>query len=199
MQQSITLWQGQGVFSFLRHNRAAAERLYAAIVSQARSPVPYRILGVPDTLDGRFDLILLHMFLVLHALKKQGKHPADGGQALFGHMVTDMDRSLREVGVGDLSVGRKIRTMVEAFYGRIAAYEQAVKSLDADTLLPAALRRNLYGTCPADTDLSGPAGAMARYTLDQVRHLEKQDADTILSGTAVFLPYEPFLAAEVKR
>src|SRR5579885_2019728 len=102
--------------------KPAAAALYRAVVAQARAPAFYVAYGVPDTLDGRFDLIALHMFLVLHRLKSD-TDASTVSQALFDIMFDDMDRSLREMGVGDLGVGRRVRAMAEALYGRMAAYE----------------------------------------------------------------------------
>src|SRR5581483_7180724 len=120
-----------------------AALLYRSVVEQARRPEFYAAFGVPDTVDGRFDMIALHMFLVLHRLKAADP---DLGQALFDTMFADMDRSLREMGAGDLGVGRRVRAMAEALSGRIAAYDAGLSADDA--ALAGALRRNLYGTVP---------------------------------------------------
>jgi cytochrome b pre-mRNA-processing protein 3 len=117
----------------------SATRLYGAIVAAARQEKFYSDMGVPDTLDGRFDMIVLHMFLVLDRLR--------GGNEKFRQQLTDvffadLDRTLREMGVGDLSVSKKIRPMAEAFAGRIQAYATATEKGDEDILQ--ALRRNIY-------------------------------------------------------
>src|SRR5436305_13961508 len=116
---------------------APEQRVYEAIVAAARHPRPYAEWAVPDTVDGRFDMISLYLFLVLDRLR--------GAEAPFRQRLTDaffadMDRSLREMGVGDLSVAKKIRKMAESFYGRIAAYDRAMTE-GADALA-AALARN---------------------------------------------------------
>jgi cytochrome b pre-mRNA-processing protein 3 len=117
----------------------AATRLYGAIVAAARQEKFYSEMGVPDTLDGRFDMIVLHIFLVLDRLR--------GGNDKFRQQLTDvffadLDRTLREMGVGDLSVSKKIRPMAEAFAGRIKAYAMAEEQGDAEVLQ--ALQRNVY-------------------------------------------------------
>lgn len=121
-----------------------AEKLYAAIVAQARQPVFYRDWGVPDTVDGRFDMILLHSFMVMLRLRGDA---AGGGrslsQTLYDIMFVDMDQAIREMGVGDLSVGRHIRRMMKAFNGRMSAYENA---LNDPAEMKDVLRRNVYGT-----------------------------------------------------
>ena len=129
--------------------RAGAADLYAAAVAQARRPEFYDRLGVPDTLDGRFELVALHVFLILRGLRTQA-HSQELGQALVDRFVEDMDASLRELGAGDLGVGRKVKAMGQALYGRIAAYESGLAG-SAGTL-EAALRRNLFGTVQDEPD-----------------------------------------------
>src|SRR3954464_9479373 len=97
--------------------RNAAELAYCRIVEQARRPGFFTDCGVPDTVDGRFELICLHAFLYLHRLKREQQGASALGQRFFDTMFADFDRSLREMGTGDLSVGREIKRMAEAFYG----------------------------------------------------------------------------------
>ncbi len=127
-----------------RHDQIdAVHELYAAVVEQARQPLFYRELGVPDRLDGRFDLIVLHLFFVLRKLGEDGRTRQGHEKQLLGLFFSDMDRSLREMGVGDLSVGKKIRNMAEAYYGRAAAYEEALAAPEG-AALERALERNIY-------------------------------------------------------
>jgi cytochrome b pre-mRNA-processing protein 3 len=126
--------------------RGTIEAIYGMIVAQAREPVFYRDLGVPDTVNGRFDLLLLHLWMVLRRLKS-----ISGGielsQALFDHFCDDMDANLREMGVGDLTVPKRMRAFGEAFYGRAAAYDLA--SAGGTGPLAQALCKNiLEGTQP---------------------------------------------------
>ena len=109
----------------------ASHALYNRVVEQARRPAFYTTCGVPDTLDGRFDMIVLHAFLLFHRLKLDHPRSADLSQSVFDLMFADMDRSLREMGAGDLGVGKKVKTMVRACYGRIAAYEAGLADDDA--------------------------------------------------------------------
>jgi cytochrome b pre-mRNA-processing protein 3 len=101
------------------------EAIYGMIVTQAREPLFYRDLGVPDTVNGRFDLLLLHLWMVLRRMR-----PIEGGaklsQALFDRFCDDMDSNLREMGVGDLTVPKRMQAFGEAFYGRTAAYDLAL-------------------------------------------------------------------------
>src|SRR6202171_4754324 len=103
--------------------REAAERAYGRIVEHARQPGFFIDGGVPDTIDGRFELICLHAFLFLHRLKSESPAATELGQRFVNAMFADFDRSLREMGTGDLSVGREVKRMAQALYGRIEAYE----------------------------------------------------------------------------
>jgi cytochrome b pre-mRNA-processing protein 3 len=106
-------------------SRGTIEAIYGMIVTQAREPMFYRDLGVPDTVNGRFDLLVLHLWMVLRRLK-----PISGGvglsQSLFDRFCEDMDANLREMGVGDLTVPKRMQAFGEAFYGRVAAYDLAL-------------------------------------------------------------------------
>ena len=153
--------------------RVHAMDLYAQIVAQARRPVFYERYAVADSLDGRFDLIVLHLHLVLERLG--GLAGGDTLQrALQEVFFADLDRSLREMGVGDLSVGKRVKQMARAFYGRVAAYDAPLRTGDG-AALAAALRRNLWrGTDPGE----GVAEALAAHLMAQARHLAAQsDAD----------------------
>ena len=130
-----------------RRSRQTAniDALYGAIVAQARSEAFYRSYGVPDTVSGRLDMIVLHLVLLLRQLTKaQGTLPLLG-QQLFDRFCRDMDDNFREMGVGDLTVPKKMREVAGAFYGRAKAYESALDSDDA-TALETAVARNVFGT-----------------------------------------------------
>jgi cytochrome b pre-mRNA-processing protein 3 len=123
--------------------RGTIEAIYGMIVTQAREPSFYRELTVPDTVNGRFDLLVLHLWMVLRRLKL-----LEGGsrlcQALFDRFCDDMDANLREMGVGDLTVPKRMQAFGEAFYGRTAAYDLAF-SEGADPLAQALCRNILNG------------------------------------------------------
>jgi cytochrome b pre-mRNA-processing protein 3 len=141
-------------------------RLYGAIVAQARSPAFYRDYGVPDTVGGRLDMIILHLVLVLARLRADSPSAAALGQHIFDAFCRDIDDNFREMGVGDLAVPREMRRVGEAFYGRAAAYEQALAG--GDEALVAALTRNVFGT-PAEG-----ARRLAAYVRETVRLLASQ-------------------------
>lgn len=160
---------------FNRKSRTAVQALYGAIVAAARNPAFYAEWGVPDTLDGRFELIALHAFLAIRRLKQSGDNTAFA-QALFDTMFADLDRNLREMGVGDLSVGRQVKTMAKAFYGRVVAYGRGLAGSDN---LDNALRRNLYGTVvPEATQIA----AAATYVRRQAQALDAAPVDLLLAG-----------------
>ena len=159
----------------------AARRLYGAVVAQARRPAFYRHLGVPDSLDGRFELIVLHAFLLFHRLKRDHAESEALSQAVFDLLFLDMDQSLREMGVGDLGVGKRIKQMVQAFYGRVAAYDGGLAGGPGE--LEAALERNLYGTVSPD---SAQVGAMAGYLRDQEALLAEQAIADLVAGELSF-------------
>jgi cytochrome b pre-mRNA-processing protein 3 len=143
---------------------AAAEGLYAAIVTQARQPLFYARWQVPDTVDGRFEMIGLHAFLVLRRLKGVPSPGPRVSQALFDTMFADMDRSLREMGVGDLGVGRRVKAMAQGFYGRVAAYDSALAPPARQEALFEPLRRNVYGTVAPPAEVSQASlESLARY------------------------------------
>ncbi len=161
--------------------REAAGLAYRRVVEQARQPGFFIECGVPDTLDGRFELICLHAFLYLHRLKRERPQAAPLGQRFFDAMFADFDRSLREMGTGDLSVGREVKRMAEAFYGRVAAYERGLAADDA--VLEPALARNLFGTAaPTQARLA----AMAGYVRREAARLNRQGAAELLAGRVSF-------------
>jgi cytochrome b pre-mRNA-processing protein 3 len=134
---------------------------YAALVAKARDPFFYTQCAVPDTLDGRFDVIVLHLFLLLSRLKEESDPRAAAfSRALQEAFFTDMDRSIREMGSTDTGVGKRIKAMAQAFFGRLQAYEQAVAE---DGALEGALGKNLYrGNVPPSAVLQALVAEVRR-------------------------------------
>jgi cytochrome b pre-mRNA-processing protein 3 len=167
-----------------RERRAAALAAYAGIVGRARDPAFYAAWGVPDTLDGRFEVLALHVFLVLNRLKREPGEAAIFAQELFDTMFADLDSALREMGAGDLGVGRRVQAMAKGLYGRIAAYE---RGLGDEAEMTAALRRNLFGTAAASaTQLA----AFSRYARRQAAALAAQPVAALIAGAVAFAPLE---------
>jgi cytochrome b pre-mRNA-processing protein 3 len=167
-----------------RYERRGFE-LYTRSVAAARTPYFYAELGVPDTLDGRFDLVGLHVCLLIRRLRGL---PAPGqavAQALFDAMFSDMDINLRERGVGDMTVARNVRAMWEAFHGRATAYEAALDDPDP-AALQAALVRNVW----RGEDAAG-AAPLAAYARAQLAWLESAPAAEALAGRVQFAPAVP--------
>src|SRR5476651_1562064 len=135
--------------------------LYGMIVAQARLPCFYRDYAVADTVNGRFDLIVLHLALLLDRLARD---PAlkSLGQGVFDRFCQDMDHNLREMGVGDLKVPKEMQRMGEAFYGRAQAYRTALSAADAGLALVETVTRNIYGGSPASPAAAGRLAAYIR-------------------------------------
>lgn len=162
------------------HERAGFE-LYGAGVAAARQPWFYQSLGVPDTLDGRFDLVALHTFLLIHRLQDAPDPGPALAQAVFDAMFSDMDSNLREIGVSDLSVGKRMRAMWEAFHGRSKAYAEAMAA-DDHSALETALARNVWrGAAP-----EGAAAALVTVVLAQAEYLAGQSLAALAKGTVQF-------------
>ncbi|MBS0562185.1 MAG: ubiquinol-cytochrome C chaperone family protein [Proteobacteria bacterium] len=174
-----------GLFGLRRrdpHERAGF-RLYGAAVAAARAPRFYAALGVPDTLDGRFDMVGLHVFLLIDRLR-QAEAPGPAlAQSVFDAMFSDMDQNLREMGVGDLTVGKRVRAMWEAFHGRCAAYEGPLEAADAAGLA-VVIARNVWRGAPPPP---GASEALAREARVQQAHLKAQPLAAFESGAVAFL------------
>lgn len=155
----------------------AGRALYAAVVDQSRTPAIYEVYGAPDTVEGRFEIYTLHVFLLLDRLKRQGPQASDTAQALFDTYVSSLDDALREMGVGDLSVGKKMRKLGEAFYGRIRGYERCLAELPDTAELEALLTRTTYAG-----DDHGQAPALAAYILARREALAAQPLERLLAG-----------------
>jgi cytochrome b pre-mRNA-processing protein 3 len=162
------------------HERAAFE-LYGAAVAAARDPYLYHDLGVPDTLDGRFDAIVLYVFLLIRRLNTDAEPGPVLAQAVFDAMFLDMDINLREMGVGDMSVGKRNRAMWEALHGRSVAYSTA---WDDPAALQTALARNVWRGVDQPP---GSAALLVRLAHAQAACLAEQRLDAMLRGEVGFL------------
>jgi cytochrome b pre-mRNA-processing protein 3 len=171
-----------GLVGRSRHERTGFE-LYTDAVRLARDPVYFTTLGVPDTLDGRFDLVGLHAALLIRRLRGLPSPGQALAQAVFDAMFADMDFSLRELGVSDMSVARRVRAMWEAFHGRAMAYEAPLDASDPASLAEALARNVWRGAAP-----DGSAGALAKAAMAQDRHLATLDLPFFLAGQSGFMP-----------
>lgn len=167
---------------FGKRKNARINEIYAAIMAQARRPSFYADYRVPDTLDGRFDLLVLHVVLVLYRLKGEGDAAREEGRRLSERFFADMDATLREMGVGDLSVPKRIKKMADAYFGRLSAYNAALDGGEGSDVLETVLDRNLF------PDRSDPvaADALAAYVRAAAAALETTDTESVLAGRAAF-------------
>ncbi len=157
--------------------RGTIEAIYGMIVTQTREPVFYRNLGVADTVNGRFDLLLLHLWMVLRRFRSVGG-TADISQALFDYFCADMDANLREMGVGDLTVPKRMQAFGEAFYGRASAYDAAIAD---DNALAKALCKNVLNGQGMEN-----ARRLATYTKLVLAHLDGLDGAALLAAAWTF-------------
>lgn len=157
-----------------------ARRLYDSLVRAARSPEFYGPQGVEDSVDGRFDMIVLHAVLLMRRLREGEEAGRDLAQLVFDVMFDDMDAALREMATGDLSVGKKIKIMGEAFYGRAKAYETPLSEGDRSALAQA-IERNLFEESPLSAEV---CDRLAAYALDSAERLRDQPIESLLAGEA---------------
>ena len=172
------------MFRIFRRNPSnhSIASLYGTIVAQARAAPFYRIYGVPDTVNGRFEMVVLHTVLVLQRLESEPVPVRRLGQTLFDRFCSDMDGSLREMGIGDLAVPAKMRKIGEAFYGRQAAYAAALAVPDPEPLI-AALKRNVFDA-QTGTDLG--AIRLATYVRAVAGQLAAQDGRALSRAELTF-------------
>jgi cytochrome b pre-mRNA-processing protein 3 len=157
-------------------------RLYTAAVAQARAPLFYAEMGATDTVEGRFELYTLHVVLLLRRLRGQGGAAGEVSQALFDAYLRALDDALREMGVGDLSVGKKMRKLGEAFYGRVKNYEEAMAALPDRGPLEAVLARTVL---MGQADRAGP---FVDYAVAATQALDRQPLDDLLQGDPAWPP-----------
>jgi cytochrome b pre-mRNA-processing protein 3 len=163
--------------------KAAGRKLYEAVTLQARQPAFYAVLGAPDTVEGRFELYNLHVVLLLNRLRGQGPMAHESAQELFDTYVSGLDDALREMGVGDISVGKKMRKLGEAIYGRVKTFDAAIAGEEP---MEAVITRTVY----AD-QVSPHAGALADYVRQGVEALAAQPLDQLLEGRPAWPSIKP--------
>jgi len=167
--------------------KRSAEQLYGSIVAQARREDFYRLWRIPDTIDGRFDMIVVHLFLVLCRMKQEGDDGEQAGRLLIEAFFSDMDDSVRELGAGDLGVPKHVRKMAGAFYGRLSAYEKAEEGGEIGALAHV-VRRNFFPDEQGDEN--GPeaqaATAVARYMQESREVLQQISFEQLTAGRVTF-------------
>lgn len=164
-----------------RKPAASVELVYGDIVAAARLPALYVSMGVPDTVMGRFDSLVLHVALVLRRLRLLPP-PADQlAQELIDRFFKDLDSALREIGIGDVSVPKKVRALGEAFYGRAQVYDEALSPEAPADALEQALARNVLGK----EDEPALATALAQHVRRLAKAVDAFDLERILAGRAL--------------
>lgn len=166
---------------------AAGQALYRAAADKARDPAFYSDGHAPDTVEGRFELYMIHVILLAMRLRGHGRAAAETSQVMFDAFLRGLDDAMREMGVGDLSVGKKMRRLGEAFYGRAKRYDA---SMGDPAELRALVRRTLFA------DMDGPeaeegAAAVADYAARAHALLAAQPLERLAAGEAHFPPFAP--------
>lgn len=166
------------IFGLFRKSTAteAVYAVYSAIVAQSRRPVFYAEWGVPDTVTGRFDMICLHLAMLFRRLRSERKDVTEFSQAVFDLFFRDMDRSLREMGAGDLGVPKKIQKMGNIFYGLLASLNEAMNENDHPRV-EAVLNRNIY-----DGAANPGAAPLTEYLFTEYDRLAQQPLEAIVAG-----------------
>ena len=168
-------------FKRQRQLRQQADGVYVALVAQARTPAFYVELAVPDSFDGRFELVVLHVYALTRGLAGRAAPMQELSRHVMEAMVDDLDRTLREIGVGDMSVGRKVKQMAAAFYGRAAAYDAGLAAGEQE--LRAAIARNVYAGSPPEDHV---VSAIASYLRKAIETVARTGDDSIMSGDIAF-------------
>ncbi|MFN0263441.1 ubiquinol-cytochrome C chaperone family protein [Tepidamorphus sp. 3E244] len=171
-----------------------ASAVYGSIVAQARQPVFYADLGVPDTPTGRFEMIVLHAIPVFRRLKGT-QELDDAGQAVFDLFISDMDRSLRELGVGDLSVPKQMKHIGQAFYGHASVYGGALDQRDPEKVAEA-VQQNVFATNENRAELAVESRAIGDYLIACDGAVAQQDPEPILGGEIAWPPLPGATAQE---
>ena len=165
-----------------RRERDAAGRLYAAAVGAARRPVLYTAYGVPDTLQGRFEMIALHLFALINRLMHEPGDDRELARLVAESFVADMDGAFREMGVSDLAVPKRMKVLYRSFAGRVGAYRAALA--EGEAALAAAVARNVF----PDGAEGNAALALARHLRRTVAAMRQADISALRRGEAAFPP-----------
>ena len=180
------------MLGFLRKNprRGAIDTLYERIAAASRQAELYLSLGVPDTLEGRFESLVLHALLVLRRLRRLPSPADEVAQDLVDALFGQLDRSLRELGVGDFGVPKRMKKLAQAVYDRAGRYDPALNAAD-ETALAEALGRNLF-------DGARPAQALARYAIAAEAELAPLYLDSLLREGPRFPSPERFAGGDTR-
>lgn len=172
------------LFRQRRHNRIIVDRQYAALTALARTPAFYAELSVPDTVMGRFEMLSLVLILFFRRTAKSDRSGQELAQEIIDAFFQDVDHSIRELGVGDQSVPKRMKKFAGMFYGRLESYAQALDGDDADQLAEA-LRRNIY---PETAEDAPAMTALADWAIKAEKALKDVTEEQVASGAVVMPP-----------
>jgi len=176
----------KALFGLEKPHEDTAFTLYGLIVAQARQPYFYSHLNVKDTLEGRYEMIIMHAFLLFYRLKSESENATELGQVVFYTMFKDFDQNLSEIGVGDMGVGTLIKKMAASFYGRAGAYDKALELSDNDDL-EQVIARNVFNKTDPDKRV---LEHLATYMRRNVEQLEGVSVEEILEGKLCYVDPE---------
>ena len=171
------------MFSMFRPKRKPFEdeafALYNSAMKASRNPYLYKTCGVEDSLEGRFEMICLHVVLIIHRLNEDYERTAELSQSLFDAMFADMDQSLRQIGIGDMGIPRRMKHMMKSFNGRIHVYTEALEARSRKKL-EEAIKRNIFNSLKKNSD------KLVEYVMRQKKHRKKADIDQLIDGEVSF-------------
>ncbi len=171
---------------FSSGNKHVVDALYGEIVASARQPRLYAEWAVPDTPLGRYEMMALHLFLLLHRLRGEDGPQKAAAQELTDEFFRDVEHSIRELGIGDAGVPKRMKKLARMFYGRVASYDAALDAGDMDALA-SALARNVR----PDTMVWPHAADLAAYTVRTRDALAAQSSADIAAGRVSFVDTQP--------
>lgn len=165
-----------GIFKRKRGNRAFIDAIYAALVAQARDPILFQDLAIEDNFEGRFEALTLIVVVATRRLKAMPAPAPDLAQDIIDHVFAEFDRALREAGIGDLTVPKRMKTMASAFMGRASAYDQSLRTTDDEALVEA-LNKNIFASRADRTH-------QARHLAEFVKAFDKALSEAIIESFA---------------
>ena len=170
------------LFKRKKSNQALVERQYAEITGAARSPVFYETMGVPDTVMGRFEMISIHLILYLRRTGSAGEAARALAQDVVDAFFEDVNHSIRELGIGDMGVPKRMKKLARMFYGRVQSYSQAIDNGDREALMQA-LSRNIH---PEAGEGAPSVESLSRWMFDTAARLDNVAEAMLASGRLSF-------------
>ena len=158
-------------------NKVLIENIYTNIVKTSRNKIFFLDFRVDDTVEGRFDIIILHSFIIFYFFINNGKNKSELPQLLFDHMFADFDSNLREMGFGDIAVNKRMKQFIKAFYGRIYNYSKSIsqfKELNNDKVLKDTIIRNIYKDTNPDIEC---INFWSEYIINNIDYMNNKTFD----------------------